>query len=116
MQIKSLDTHVGERIERLRRKYGYSRESLAEEIGVTWQHLANIEKGRRKLTTDLLIHLRDIFSVPADYIISGNESPNDISDLTAVLSGVDHELYPFVEESVLAVIKAIRKAQEKESD
>lgn len=116
MQIESLDTHVGERIERLRRKYGYSRESLAEQLGVTWQHLANIEKGRRKLTTDLLIHLRDIFSVPADYIISGNDEPNDIADVMAVLSGVDRELYPYVEESVMAFVKAIRKAQEKPPD
>ena len=116
MQSESLDTLVGARIERLRRKCGYSRESLAEQLGVTWQHLANIEKGRRKLTTDLLLHLRDIFSVPADYIISGSEEPNDIADLVAVLSGVDRELYPYLEESVMAFVKAIRKDRDHRAE
>lgn len=110
MQIESHD--IGERIERLRKKHGLSRETLAEELGITWQHLANIEKGRRKLTLDLLDHLRDIFNVTADYLMDGVEEENDLSDINALLAGVNPAVYPYVEESVIALVKAIHKDRE----
>lgn len=112
MQNEDTNRAIGARVERLRLKYGYSRETLAEHLGITWQHLANIEKGRRGLSNELMLLLRQVFSVPVDYILFGAEGENDLSDLTAVLSGIDPRLYPFVEESVLSFVKAIRKDRE----
>ena len=103
---------IGERIERLRKKHGLSRETLAEELGITWQHLANIEKCRRKLTLDLLDRLRDIFSVTADYLMYGVEEENDLSDINAMLAELNPAIYPYVEESVIALVKAIHKDRE----
>lgn len=48
---------IGNRIMALRLQHGYTREVLAERLNITWQHLANIEKGRRRVTIDILAGL-----------------------------------------------------------
>lgn len=54
---------MGIRIHFLRNKCGYSKEELAEKLDITWQHLSNIEKGRRGVSTEVLLRLREIFHV-----------------------------------------------------
>lgn len=113
---ESSDQVIGKRIQRLREKHGYSRETLAEQLEITWQHLGNIERGSRGVSHVLLLRLRDIFQVSADYLICGIEEENDCSDLTAMLASVDKSIYPFVEQAVIANIKSFYYGNKKTVD
>lgn len=46
---------IGARIKHLRNLHGYTLESMAEVLNITWQHLANIESGRRRVTVEFLM-------------------------------------------------------------
>lgn len=107
MQEEVLHQDIGYRIMRLREGFGYTREILAEKLGISWQHLANIEKGRRGIPLPLLLRLREQFNVSTDYLIYGTENENDITitDLIAMLEGVDEAVYPYVKESVISLLK-----------
>lgn len=107
MQDEMFDQQIDARIEQLRSKFGQSREALAEKLGISWQHLSNIEKGRRRITLDLLLKLRAIYQVSLDYLIFGVDEPNDLSDLMAMLSGMDKNMYPHFEEILISFIKAL---------
>lgn len=105
MREEVLRQDIGYRIMRLRESYGYTREELAEKIGISWQHLANIEKGRRGIPLPLLLRFREQFNVSADYLIYGVERENDITDLKAMLAGIDEDIYPFLKETVISLLK-----------
>lgn len=111
MQNEGFNSLIGGRIERLRNKFGYTREELAEKIGISWQHLANMEKGRRGVTTDLLFRLHDIFGVSIDYLFGFEVEGNDLSDINAWLINIDPSIYPYIEELVIAFIKAVQKGR-----
>ena len=114
MQSEMIDQQIGARIEQLRLKFGYTREVLAEQLGISWQHLSNIEKGRRHITLEILIQVQTVFQVPFEYLIHGENERNDTSDLMAILNGMDKDLYPHFEDILIAFVKALnadRKAR-----
>lgn len=107
MQEEMIDQQIGSRIEQLRLKFGYTRETVAEQLGISWQHLSNIEKGRRRITLETLIQIQTIFQVPFEYLIYGETDRNDTSDLMAILNGMDKELYPHFEDILISFVKAL---------
>ena len=96
---------MGARLQHLRKKSGYSKEQLAEMLGITWQHLANIENGRRGISTDLACRLRTIFHVSIDYLLTGEEFRNDRDEVAELLESLDPALYPYVMEFILSLGK-----------
>lgn len=106
--IKSSETVVpgmGERIGSVRRQFGYTQEEFAELLGISPQHLANVEQGRRGLSLDMLYRLRKLTQKSVDFYLYGH-TPNDVSDLTVMLESIDQSLYPFVEDAVIAFVRA----------
>lgn len=114
MQEELIDQQIGVRIEQLRLKFGYTRETVAEQIGISWQHLSNIEKGRRRITLEILMKVQAIFHVPFEFLIYGENEKNDLSHLVAMLNGMDKALYPHFEDMLISFVKALntdRKAR-----
>lgn len=107
MQEEVISQQIGVRIEQLRLKFGYSRETMAEQLEISWQHLSNIEKGRRRITLEILLQIQKIFQVPFEYLIYGENEHNDLSDLIAILSGMDKELYSHIEDILVSFVKAL---------
>ena len=59
---------IGYRIKEERLKYKYSRETFAELIDITPQHLFNVESGRRRLSYEKLAKVCEVLNVTADYL------------------------------------------------
>ena len=113
MLNKSSNIDIGNRIMRLRTQYGYTREVLAEKLGITWQHLANIEKGRRKVTTDLLFKLKEHLNVSTDYILFGsNEENTNDRQLIPVIQSISDPVYSIVEKTVISLINSLENFRE----
>ncbi len=58
-----------------RKEAGYSQEKLAELLGVSRQAVAKWESGQSMPSTDNLIRLAQIFSVPVEMLLSNGEKP-----------------------------------------
>ena len=59
------------RIQKLRQDRNITQELLADELGVSHNHLGKIEKGTRGTSVNLLIEMSEYFNVPTDYILFG---------------------------------------------
>jgi len=65
----------GERLKELRNKKGkaYTQEKVAEEIGISREHLNRLEAGKKGCSVDLLVIFAQYYSVTMDFITYGKE-------------------------------------------
>lgn len=66
---------MGNRITTRRRHLGISQNLLAEKIGISNNHMSNIERGREKPSLDVLINLCNELKVTPDYLLMGSMHP-----------------------------------------
>ena len=64
---------IAERLQKLRRKNGYSQEQTAELLGISRQAVSKWESGQGKSDLDNLVRLTEIYNTSADYILLGTE-------------------------------------------
>lgn len=69
----------GDRIRELREAKHYTREALANEVGISTKFLYEIERGRRSFSAVNLLGLAQALSVSCDYIMLGEQREKDIS-------------------------------------
>ena len=75
---KALDLKAtGLRIRKKREELNISREKLAEKLDVSVKFISDIEYGFRGISIKRLILLTQILEVSVDYILIGDEVPND---------------------------------------
>ncbi len=66
---------ISDRILKLRKEAGFSQESLAEKLGVSRQSVSKWESGNVMPDIDNVIAMCEIFGVSADYLLTGETSP-----------------------------------------
>ncbi len=66
---------VGNRIKRRRKAAGLTQEALAEQIGLSKNHLSNIERGRYLPTIETMLMICDALGQTPDYYLIGKISP-----------------------------------------
>ena len=71
---------IGGRIKELRKKRGLNQQELGKVINVTAGTVSLIEIGKNNPTPEAIIKLCDFFEVSADYLLTGKEGTNDISE------------------------------------
>jgi bacteriophage CI repressor helix-turn-helix domain len=64
-------TEFGARLKDLRTTRGLTQEKLAEELGISWDHLCRVERGNRSCSIDLIIEIAVYFGVSTDYLLLG---------------------------------------------
>ena len=67
---------IGDRLRRLREGKGWTQEELAAMLHLSRSAWKAKEEGRGDLKTDLILQLSQLFSVTADYILTGIEAHN----------------------------------------
>jgi len=82
---------IGERIEKIRKGLDMSKAQFGEMIGVTGQHLGMAEKGKRRLSVEVIARICKTTGVSADYLLLGNVNPTNDPATTAALSGLSQE-------------------------
>lgn len=78
-------TEFGARLKDLRTTRGLTQEKLAEEIGVSWDHLCRVERGNRSCSIDLIIEIAVYFGVSIDYLLLGKRV-NQVENRKRLLS------------------------------
>ena len=74
-----MSTNVTHRIKNVRKIKKMSGTSVAKKLGISSPYYYDIEKGKRKLSSDLASKLADIFDVSVDYLL-GREKQEDNLD------------------------------------
>jgi len=106
-----LNKQIGQRIREKREYIGLSREKFSEIIGISPQFLAEIEGGKKGMSSSTLYKMCVGLSASADYIVLGREKENDISGITEVLRNLDAESLPFAEDIIKSFVVAINKSK-----
>jgi transcriptional regulator with XRE-family HTH domain len=102
-----LNEQIGHRIREKRESLGLSREKLSEIIGISPQFLAEIETGKKGMSSSTLFRICNGLSVSADYIIMGRCRSNDLTTIGEMLSNLDEKYLPFAEDLLKTFILAI---------
>ncbi|QGP93430.1 helix-turn-helix protein [Neomoorella glycerini] len=105
------------RIRELREAKGISGTKLAEMLGISPQHLYDLEKGKRRLNETFINRLTEIFNVTSDYLLGKDIIVNkqkkyendEATRLFARLSG----LTPEGREKVLRELEWIEELERK---
>ena len=74
-----MDIQPGDRIRQLREAKHYTRDKLADKVGITSKFLYEIEKGRRNFSAINLVGLAQALSVSCDYIMLGEQGDRAVS-------------------------------------
>lgn len=70
-KIEDCTVTIGERIQELRKKKGYSQEKLATYLNMSRQAIAKWEQNVCELSIDCLISMSELFKVDLDFLIAG---------------------------------------------
>ena len=105
MRDTVLQEDIGQRIRDLRMMFRYSQAKMAGLLEISENHYRNMEAGRRGISIEQFLKLRDIFHVTIDYLITGAVENREAGRLSAILDGVDKSLYPYIEDAVALLIK-----------
>lgn len=79
---------IGKRIQNRRKQLGYTQEQLAEMMNVSVQMVSNLERGNKAIRIDNLINISQIMNISTDYILTGKQSQQDISNLSEQISNL----------------------------
>ena len=102
--------NVGNRIREKRKLLNLSREKFAEMIDLSPQFLAEIETGRKGMSSMTLLKICNGLCVSADYILTGN-SGGDSSEIVGMLSTLNEHQTAQAGELLRVFVTAINSVQ-----
>ncbi len=105
---KDLNLEIGERVRLTRVSRGFSRDQLAEMLGISTLFLGYIECGQRGMSLLTMQNMCKILKVSADYLLLGKESScGHIAEITQAVSELDTRYYPLALDSINQLKKTI---------
>jgi len=117
---KELNVQIGSRVRVARKRMNFTREELAEILGVSTLFIGYIECGQKGMSLETLCSLCRALHVSADYLLLGEMPPAcknaARSSIDSLLANADDSLFPLLEEAIRLTLKivTITQAQEKE--
>ena len=84
---RRLARRIGDAIRQNRRHLGWSQAELAEELDVSVDHVGLLERGLRLPAVPLLVAVSEVFAVPVDSLVSGQQ-PEELVQTVALLQNL----------------------------
>ena len=72
---------IGKRVCARRKALGFTQEQLAEKMNVSIQMISNLELGKKAIRPENIIKLCSELKISADYLLTGNNVNNQISEI-----------------------------------
>lgn len=104
MGDEQLLKEIGQRIFSRRKELHFTQEYVAEQMDVSIQMISNLEAGKKAIRPENLVKVCDVLDLSADYILTGNRSEQELSELTgkiAQLSDTDYQAIVTLVDSLL---------------
>lgn len=80
--VETNEKLIGIRIMQRRKSVGLTQDDLAERVGLSKNHISNIERGKNFPTTKFILQICDIMGETPDYYLIGKIS-KDVDELTS---------------------------------
>lgn len=114
---KNINLEIGERVRLTRVARGFSREELAEYLGISTLFLGYIECGQRGMSLATMQNMCKILNVSADYLLMGTENSEDIyQDIYNAIVELDSKYYPLAIDSINNLKRMITIAEMKSKE
>lgn len=107
MDKATLNLEVGKRIRNMREHNHYTREKLAEYADISVQFLADIETGRKSMTTYTLYKMSQALHVTTDYIVYGQTSSEHSTQIVATLETLSAQEQELAEKLLHVFVEGI---------
>lgn len=104
---QTLSIIIGNRIRNRRESLGLVREKLAEQCELSVQFLADIEKGRKNMTTLSLYKVAKALNMSADYILFGEDISSKQSEIEKLFSQLSKKNRELAEGILRSFVKAV---------
>lgn len=95
---------IGKRLWELRRQRGFTQKQVAKYLGISQRQFACYEKGRQKISIDILERLAMLYGCGCKYLLGDNESSKEqitVSFGTYKISDEDLEVIAFANQFVM---------------
>ena len=114
---KNINLEIGERVRLTRVARGFSREELAEYLGISTLFLGYIECGQRGMSLATMQNMCKILNVSADYLLMGTKNSEDIyQDIYNAIVELDSKYYPLAIDSINNLKRMITIAEIKSKE
>lgn len=91
------------RIRKAREELGYTREKFAEKLDVSVSYLAELERGRTGISVKMLIKVCKVLGLSADYVLFGNDRPEDSKRLDTIRR-IDEKYLPLLDKVIAELL------------
>ncbi len=108
---RDINIEIGKRVRERREAMKYSREQLAEVLGISARFLADIELGTKGMSFSTLIKLCELLSTTPDYVILGKTRAPDTGEINRLTADIDEEYLPLAEDLLRTFIKTVATAK-----
>jgi len=112
-----IDASIGSRLRLRRLAMGFSQETLAQSLGITFQQIQKYERGANRIFASRLFHLARALRVPVSYFFQGLSPQGEVLSAEEVSNSQDrqagedaHELLN--KSDVLRLIQAYNKIKD----
>lgn len=97
---------IGTRIRQVREMLSLTREKFSEKCNISTSFLADVEHGKKGISTETLYKICTGVNISPTYIVLGTDSSGDVTAITELLS----QLEPKHIESAVEILRAFVKA------
>ncbi|HBE9444574.1 helix-turn-helix domain-containing protein [Clostridioides difficile] len=107
--------YLGERIRECRKERGITIEQLAERVGIGYNHLSNIERGRKIPSLETFIKIVNELETTSDIILKNYvkyAKPHLQNDIVSGLENLDSEGLKIVSDVLSVLIKNLSKTKD----
>ena len=106
----------GRRIAELRKMRGYTQETFAEKISLSWRSVADIERGYRGTSVDILMDMADVLGTSVDYLLFGEsrtrgENGTEFSDVDERIEGLPQMKKMLVKSMLQGMLDSLEKVE-----
>ena len=102
---------IGKRIRKERERLSITREQLVEKAEISVQFLADIETGRKSMTSKTICSLANAMNLSTDYILFGRKEKTTLSKIDIMMEKLTPEERGFAENILFNYIAALERAK-----
>ncbi len=97
---------VGQNIRELRKSLQLSQQKMAEQVGISYKYLGEIERGKVNLSVDILMKISNSFQIePGKLLVSKSKANDSLLKAQAVLA----DLSPQQLEIIMDMVDVLKK-------
>lgn len=113
---KDYNLMIGLRIREIREARDLSREKFSEKCDISASFLADVERGKKSITSKTLYKICTSMHISADYLLFGNGNGFEIDTITELLRPLDEQQLKYAVSIISAYTAALKTSSDKNKE